>query len=91
MLGAEVAERSPLDVAQMGNGDYHFVIRVKIFCAQVAGELVDLRAAFIAVFVADFNQLILHHFAAGLVVGENLVEECYLAHQLVIFFVKLLD
>lgn len=58
-LGAEFAKRCALDISEMRYGDYHIVVGIEVLGVEVAGSVVDVGLACIAIFVADFKQLAL--------------------------------
>ena len=90
VLGAEFAQRRALDISEVGDGDDHGIVGIEILGVEVAGEGIDLGAAFVAVFVADFGEFLFHHAVQSLFVVENLVVESDHLHQLVVFCAEFL-
>ena len=50
------AKRCALDISEMRYGDYHIVVGIEVLGVEVAGSVVDVGLACIAIFVADFKQ-----------------------------------
>ncbi len=71
VLGAELAERRALDVAQVGDGDDHLVVGIEVLGVEVAGSIIYVGAAVISVFFADLDQLIADDGAADFGIIEN--------------------
>ena len=89
-LLAELAQRSALDVAQMADGDNHWVVGIKVLCVELLARVAYLSAALVAIFLLHFLQLVLHHLLAELGVGENLLQVSYELLQVVVLLVQLL-
>ncbi len=79
-LSAVFAQRSAFDVAEMRDGDNHWVIGVEVFCIHLCARIHNLRTSFITVFVSHFYEFVFHHLAAHSRVVENLLQEidCFL-------------
>src|SRR5690606_20484843 len=81
-LGAELRKGRALDVAQVADGDHHRFIGDEVLHAHVAAGMHDLRAALIAVLVADLQGLVLDDPIPQALVGQDLAQVGDQLHQL---------
>ena len=88
ILSAEVGKRSTLDVAEVRNGDNHFIIGIEIFCVKLFIAVFNLCATLIAIFISHGNQFLTNHIVAHLGIIEDGVEIIDILHQAVIFGVQ---
>ena len=89
-LCAEIDQRGALDVAQVRYGDDHLVVGIEVFCVKLLGAGHNLRAALVAVLILHLYELIFHHLATEIVIGEYLVEVFDFLLQVVILSMKFL-
>ena len=87
-LCAELCQRCALDVSQMRDGDYHFIIGIEVFGIELRGRKADFRAAFVAVLFLHLDQLVLDDLAAELVITQNLLEVGYAAFDFLILLMQ---
>ena len=92
VLGAELAQRRTLDVAEMRYGYNHVVVGIEIFGIEVAGGVVDVGMALVAESVANLHEFLLDEFAAYVVVvqdefemGYELLDFAVIVFELVLF------
>ena len=71
VLGAVLAQGCALDVAHVRDGDNHVVVRVEVLGIEVAGGVVDVGLASIAIGVADFLQFLADDATTLVLVAED--------------------
>ncbi len=89
VLCAELAELCALDISAVGDGDDHVVVGIEILGIEVAGGVVYVGAACVAILVAYLDELLFDYGATHVVVREYQFESGYLLLQLVILVFEL--
>ena len=73
-LCPELAQRCPLDISHMRNGDDHLIIRIKVFRIQLLGSVNDIGLSLVAILLLDLQQLVLDHLHTQVVVFQDLLQ-----------------
>ena len=63
VLCTEFGKGGTLDISQVRDSDNHIVVGLEVFFVELAGGILDLSAACVAIFLADFAELALDEFA----------------------------
>ena len=90
-LLAEVAQWRALDVTQMAYRNNYRIVGVEVFRVELMLGRNNLRATCIAILLLHLLQFVFHHLFAQFRIFENTVQIGYLAFQLLIFGMQLLQ
>ena len=87
-LSLELCQWSPLDVPHVAECDNNFVVCVEVFRIEFFCTWHDFRLALIAKLFLHFNQFVLDHLLAEIVVRQNLIVVFYLFFQFIVLVVQ---
>ena len=89
-LRAEFGQRGALDVAEVADGDHHFVVGIEVLGVEVREIGQDFRFAFVAIGGFDLEQLVFDHLFAKFGIREDLIEIGNALFEFVIFGMEFL-
>ena len=73
-LRAEFGQRCALDVAEVADGDHHFVVRIEVFGVEIRKVGQDFGLALVAIGLFHLQQFVLNHLLAEFGIRQNLIE-----------------
>ena len=89
LLRLVLGQGGALDIARMGDGDHHLLIRDHVLDAEVAAHVVDFGAAGIPVFFLYLQQLLFDDLHPPVFPRQDILEVLNVPEHLVVFGAKL--